>query len=538
MFIPHGPTSRTLSSLALGLTLGLAGCASESSESSETAQGVVAAETETTAPAAVTDDPETIPREGGPRIGAIQIKAPIYEAPNHAAKVLGYLRAGATVTRAEKPVATDDCEGGWYRVLPFGVMCASNDATIDLEHPILRALTRRPDRSKPLPYSYAFVRAVAPRYYRVPTKAEQFQYEMSLDRHLRSYERMASKWDALRVGANDIELDEDGNAIGLAPEEPPELDYNEFYGGDGDDAIPWFFEGKRHIPNISTFKVPDYAVITNRIKRKAMLASIGTFVGPNDRRFAITTDARLVPTSKLKPDRGSVFHGVDLRGGWKLPLAFVKESKVWSYDVSRRSFEKADRLERHLPLQLTGRSTKIGDQRLVETIHGTYVKDTDVAIAALGSSLPSFAKKDQKWIDISIFTQTMVLYEGDTPIYATMVSTGRDGLGDPGKTLSTPTGTFHIYDKHLTTTMDSTEVGNQFELKDVPWVQYFKGGYALHAALWHDDFGRPRSHGCVNMSPIDARRVFMWTTPDLPEDWHGIDVTETTGPGTIVHIHP
>ena len=58
---------------------------------------------------------------------------------------------------------------------------------------------------------------------------------------------------------------------------------------------------------------------------------------------------------------------------------------------------------------------------------------------------------------------------------------------------------------------DVQEPDGEFELRDVPWVMYFKGGYALHAAYWHDDFGRPRSHGCINMAPIDARYVFNWS---------------------------
>jgi hypothetical protein len=86
--------------------------------------------------------------------------------------------------------------------------------------------------------------------------------------------------------------------------------------------------------------------------------------------------------------------------------------------------------------------------------------------------------------------------------------------------------------------MDANEVDNQFELRDVPWVQYFKGGYALHAAPWHDEFGKPRSHGCINLSPIDARRVFLFSGPPLPKDWHGVTATEATGTGTTVHIHP
>ena len=63
-------------------------------------------------------------------------------------------------------------------------------------------------------------------------------------------------------------------------------------------------------------------------------------------------------------------------------------------------------------------------------------------------------------------------------------------------------GTFRVYQKHITTTMDSSVADHEFELRDVPWVMYFKGSYALHAAYWHDDFGHVRSHGCVNLAPI------------------------------------
>ena len=84
---------------------------------------------------------------------------------------------------------------------------------------------------------------------------------------------------------------------------------------------------------------------------------------------------------------------------------------------------------------------------------------------------------------------------------------------------------------------DANDVDNKFELRDVPWVQYFEAGYALHAAYWHDVYGTPRSHGCVNMSPIDARKVFLWTDPPIPPGWHGVFATETTGKGTIVYSH-
>jgi len=483
-------------------------------------------------------DPAMEPKEGGPRIGAVEMVAPIFLKPDRRSPKIGYLRAGGTAVRGEKPVAFDDCQGGYYKVLPAGYVCASVEATTNVKHPILRALTKRPDLSKPMPYPYAFVRAIAPNYYRVPTKAEQFQYEMSLDRHLRSYKKLKDQWDEINVGANDVPLDPQGNAVGQPPTDPPELSDSARFGGDGEDAIPWFFQSGRKIPNISTFKVPEYAIITNRVARKAGLALIGTFVGPNDRRFAMTTDARLVPTSKLKPARGSTFHGVDMTKGWELPLAFVREETAITYDLSRLARDKKGELAFHTAVQLTGKSKKLGDDRYVEAKDGSWIRDKDLAIAVKSSELPKFATGTKKWIDISILGQTLVLYEGTKPVYATAVATGRDGLGDPKKTFSTVRGTFKIREKHVTTTMDAHEVDNKFELRDVPWVEYFESGYAIHAALWHDDFGRPRSHGCINLSPIDARRVFLWTDPPLPTDWHGVNASESTGEGTTVHIHP
>jgi hypothetical protein len=67
-------------------------------------------------------------------------------------------------------------------------------------------------------------------------------------------------------------------------------------------------------------------------------------------------------------------------------------------------------------------------------------------------------------------------------------------------------------------------------------VQYFEGAYALHVAYWHDVFGTARSHGCVNLSPIDGQRIFSWTEPKLPEGWHGSVVAESNQ-GTVVVVH-
>lgn len=526
------------------LVAGIAGCRSKDGKPGQKGEPSAVANLKTApaanaAPAEIVREPAMIPKEGGPVLGATKMSLVIRERPDPRSPQIGYLRVGQTAVRAEKPTAFDACQGGYYAILPSGYVCVDEGGSLDASHPLLKAQLKGPDRSRPLPYAYAFVRAIAPRYYRLPNFKEQQQYEMALDRNLRSFERLKEKWTAYEVGANDVPLDPDGRVVGEAPSEPPELDENQRFGGTSGGKIPWFFDGGRKIPNIANFAVPDYAIITNRIKRHAGVALIDAFPGER-RHFALTTDLRLVPTSKLKPGRGSTFHGVELAKGWTLPVGFVKKDEVYRYEkLSGNRWKRIKtRLAYGSAIQLSGESKGEGEKRYVETNDGDWVKSSDLAIAAKTSSLPSFAKGKHRWIDISILRQTLTLFEGDKPLFVTMVSSGKDGLGDPKTTHSTPVGTFKIREKHVTTTMDSQSLGSEFELNDVPWVQYFHSGYALHAAYWHTEYGRPRSHGCVNLSPIDAHRIFGWTTPAVPAGWHGATAGETLGEGTTVHIHP
>jgi lipoprotein-anchoring transpeptidase ErfK/SrfK len=164
----------------------------------------------------------------------------------------------------------------------------------------------------------------------------------------------------------------------------------------------------------------------------------------------------------------------------------------------------------------------------------------------------------EKWIEVSLDNQTLTAWDGKKAVFVTLVSAGQDGAGDPKTTKSTIQGMFRIKSKHITTTMDSSERSKEsgaaapdrfagesataaddkpeaaFELRDVPYVQYFHEGYALHAAYWHDRFGLPRSHGCINLSPIDAMRLFRYSEPAMPAGWHGTNVD--AGKGTIVIV--
>ncbi|MSP12681.1 MAG: LysM peptidoglycan-binding domain-containing protein [Chloroflexi bacterium] len=112
---------------------------------------------------------------------------------------------------------------------------------------------------------------------------------------------------------------------------------------------------------------------------------------------------------------------------------------------------------------------------------------------------------DGRWIDISIATQTMLVYQGQTVIRTFTVSTGQPSM-------PTVRGRFQIYGKALSQTM----AGPGYIQPDVPYVMYFSGAYAIHGSYWHNEFGRAISHGCVNLLPWDAAWLYNWAALGTP----------------------
>jgi lipoprotein-anchoring transpeptidase ErfK/SrfK len=522
--------------------------------------------------------PPPPPPDDAPRIGITAMQVWVHESPGSGSRKLGYLRLGATVARGPKPAGTDGCPGGWYSIYPRGYVCIGEEASLDPAAPLVRAASTRPDLSKPLPYHYGFVRAVAPQYLKVPNKEEQLASEFALERHLAWWTKEGLENNGVTLGANDIALDPSGVALDGAPlpagQRPsPQLSQGELFGGKSDsDPIPFWLTGGRQVPNVSGFKVPSYAVFADRVRRHTGLAFLGSFPTGDDsfdRRFGVTTDLRLVPATKVKPDSASPFHGVAVKSVDELPFAWVrsKEAHVYRFDGDKP--EKTEQaLARRTIHRLSGKTRKVGDVTYRETTDSRWLKGTEVGAAIVPAEWPKAAGDGERWIDISIENQVLVAWAGKTPLYATLVSTGQDGMGDWQTTKSTIRGTFRIRDKHVTATMDSNgrsaEGGGPapgaaaappaeehdegygktvrrgqgtFELRDVPWVQYFAAGFALHTAYWHDVFGIARSHGCVNLSPIDAHWLFGFTEPAVPQGWHGVEAGPDSGQGTTVVVH-
>ncbi|MEM7609983.1 MAG: L,D-transpeptidase, partial [Myxococcota bacterium] len=139
------------------------------------------------------------------------------------------------------------------------------------------------------------------------------------------------------------------------------------------------------------------------------------------------------------------------------------------------------------------------------------------------------------WIDIDISEQTLVAYRGETPVYATLISSGRRGRHH-----ATPIGEHRVWVKLAFSDMDNLQrenVARNYAIERVPWVQYFAGANGLHAAFWHDEFGRRKSHGCINLAPRDAQALFAFTEPALPTGWTAI-FPRPDEPTTVVVVRP
>lgn len=132
-------------------------------------------------------------------------------------------------------------------------------------------------------------------------------------------------------------------------------------------------------------------------------------------------------------------------------------------------------------------------------------------------------------IDVDLDEQVLSVWIEREPVFATLVSSGR--LRD-----RTPTGLYRINAKRAYSKMSSRPGAKEpYFVEAVPWVMFFHRSYALHAAYWHDMFGHRMSHGCINLAPRDAKRVFELATPTLPPGWLVVE-EHAQDPGTLVRI--
>jgi hypothetical protein len=239
-----------------------------------------------------------------------------------------------------------------------------------------------------------------------------------------------------------------------------------------------------------------------------------------------TSKGLWIAVKDLVAARPSTFRGEVIEGG-RLDVAWVlaDRANVWPGPSPR------DKVREFRPrFQVVHVREESG--AMVRVDDGAWMLARDLARPTAAPPPAEVNSRGEHWIDVDLASQTLVAYEGGVPAYATLVSTGR--AGDD----ATPRGVHRIWVKLLASDMgnsDRADAEAHYSLEDVPFVQFFDHAVGLHGTYWHRDFGHARSHGCVNLAPLDARWLFAFTGPRFPAGWAAVYPTPFDE-GTVVRV--
>ncbi len=208
-----------------------------------------------------------------------------------------------------------------------------------------------------------------------------------------------------------------------------------------------------------------------------------------------------------------------------LPVLIIAAAVVLELSV-----KKADKLE---AVSGCGCDTKLADGSFDPSEKTAFFMDKGVVplLAALpektDTSVLGETSSDQKWIEIDLSEQKLIAWEGDQMFLESLVSSGKWG--------KTPTGEFTIWSKFRYTKMSggNKALHTYYYLPNVPYTMYFYKDFGLHGTYWHNDYGRPRSNGCVNLPSAAAKWIYRWTNPVVPPN---VDYVHLPGQGTRVQV--
>lgn len=146
---------------------------------------------------------------------------------------------------------------------------------------------------------------------------------------------------------------------------------------------------------------------------------------------------------------------------------------------------------------------------------------------------------ENKHIEVDVTHQTLSCYEGEREVNFCRVSTGAkyDMYGNVVDKWSTPVGKHRVTRKYISLQMSGGTTGAGYDLPGIAWTSIFAtGGVAIHSTFWHNNYGTPVSHGCVNCLPEDAKWIFRWTLPEVVYDPGMLDVTVSGQESTSVEV--
>ena len=469
-------------------------------------------------------------------LSTLALQSFIYAQPAPDAAKIGYLRVGATLVRSVERASGVGCVGGWYAVEPRGFVCVGREGvTLDMqEQAVAIAQSGPPKRNEPLPYTYGTSWG-APFYVRLPTHEDIRNVEGNVSAKTESLARLRRKLSERKRW----------------PEPPlPNI------------GPPPVLANGGMIENLAGLKLGTHALVGARSWPGMRVSFLSSFAH-EERAYFITTEHMIVPVDRMRVAKLAEFHGIELaeagKEGAHLPIVWPawKPARLWQLSGTGKH-GGAHITEHELVVQEASEVAEneivLGNEKYYELLHPPadaedgaryLVRAKQVSRAVRATSLPQGVVDGDEWIDVSIQRQVLTYYRGMEPVFTTLVSTGVDGAQNSETTKSTVRGLFRIKMKHISARMKAEEqpaaegsekADPRYRIDDVPYVQFFERSYALHGAFWHDAFGQPKSHGCINLSPRDALYLFEHTSPRMPAMWHGVSATNEEQ-GTFVYIH-
>ncbi|MBN2723454.1 MAG: L,D-transpeptidase [Deltaproteobacteria bacterium] len=245
--------------------------------------------------------------------------------------------------------------------------------------------------------------------------------------------------------------------------------------------------------------------------------------------YFLNSQGLLIPRDCVQNDTVSTFRGSFIKSGIPVDFSFAYTYNTNGVPVWLKSGEySGKKLEHHKIVHVNTRKfyTK-NNHRYLLTSDNVYINEKHLRIIIF-SKPPSYVK-NSRWIEVNKSQQTLVAYQGSNPVFMTLVSTGINGR-------ETPTGIFRIFYKRAFQDI-SRKNGNTYtnRFESVPWVQYFDGENAIHPGYWHSVYGSRHSIGCVETSPFDARFLFHWTHPYIPNGFYKI-TQNSSSRGSLIRI--
>ena len=272
-----------------------------------------------------------------------------------------------------------------------------------------------------------------------------------------------------------------------------------------------------------------------KLRPSSTFAVVGSWQALDDtdqrQRLALMTQGTFVRVEDLRAVKAPSRRSVAIDGHpYTVPLAFVvgERPRVWKLNGDEAT--PSSTLTSDTILSLGYKTRTLGEARYTSLEDGTWVQQSDIAAVRRRNDWPAFARGNHHWIDLDLDQGTVVLYEGEHATFAALA------LSTPQKKPGLSLGSTTVLAKYITDkTLDPRSLDSSHEVYDVPWVIELASGLRLHGAF-HQDKRATVNSARVELAPEDAKRVWNWVDPTLPEGWHAVTASSDVDKRTDVLV--